>query len=173
MASPEFLQSKWANTDEGRYAQSRMTNVQWWEGLGYIIATVAPIYRFLRFADKDKEANMCQVVLEYQNCKLEMQSFFGRNEHTWKEYEAIMDRRIRDVYFYTYVGPGMIYMTYIYSSRYICSTCCLFDSICCSCCSKSKGCIHYGTKFDDVFWTQGCFYENDGCEHRHAGVAGG
>jgi hypothetical protein len=112
MASPEFLQSKWALTEEGRYAHVRLSNIQWWEGLEYIINTVQPIYKFLRFADQDKRPNMCDVVYEYQNCKQELESFFGRNAQTWNEYRQIMDARIHDVYIGTYVGAGMI-MTYV------------------------------------------------------------
>jgi hypothetical protein len=43
---------------EGRYAQVRLSNVEWWEGLDYIIETVEPVYKMLCFADQDKQPNM-------------------------------------------------------------------------------------------------------------------
>ena len=47
MASTEFLQSKWADTEDGRFTHARFSSMEWWEGLKYIINTVQPIYKFL------------------------------------------------------------------------------------------------------------------------------
>ena len=55
MASTEFLQSKWADTEDGRFTHPKFSSMEWWEGLKYIIDTVQPIYKFLRFADQDKK----------------------------------------------------------------------------------------------------------------------
>ena len=118
MGSPEFLQSKWAKSPEGAFAHARLSSMVWWDGLAYIIGTVQPIYKFLRFADQDKRPNMADVVYQYQNCKQELESFFGRNKHTWREYKTIMDKRISDVYYETYVGAGMI-MEPVYFASYI------------------------------------------------------
>jgi hypothetical protein len=109
MASPEFQNSKWANTDEGRFAHDRLSNMEWWDGLKYIIDKVQPVYKLLRFADREKKPNLCEVVYQYQLCKHEMESFFGNNVSTWNEYRQILDRRIHDVYIETYVGAGNTY----------------------------------------------------------------
>jgi hypothetical protein len=108
MTSPAFLNSKWAKTDEGRFAQLRLSSIEWWEGMDYIIKTVEPIYKMLRFADQDKKPNMGDVVMAYQRMKTELESYFGNNVHTWNEYKEILDNRIRDVYWGTYVGAGKI-----------------------------------------------------------------
>lgn len=107
MTSTEFLHSKWSSTEEGRFAQARLSNVQWWDGLGYLLRTVEPVYKLLRFADQDKKPNMGDVVMFYQNMKAEMESYFGANRSTWNEYKAILDTRISEVYIGTYVGAGM------------------------------------------------------------------
>jgi hypothetical protein len=109
MASPEFQNSKWANTDEGRFAHDRLSNMEWWDGLKYIIDKVQPVYKLLRFVDREKKPNLCEVVYQYQLCKHEMESFFGNNVSTWNEYRQILDRRIRDLYIETYVGAGNTY----------------------------------------------------------------
>jgi hypothetical protein len=49
--------------------QVRFSCIEWWDGLKYIIDTVQPVYKFLRFADQDKRSNLCDVVMEYQNMK--------------------------------------------------------------------------------------------------------
>jgi hypothetical protein len=97
MASPEFQNSKWAHTEEGRFAHFRLSNMDWWDRLKYIIDIVQPVYKLLRFADREKRPNLCEVVYQYQLCKQEMESFFGNNVSTWSEYRQILDRRIRDV----------------------------------------------------------------------------
>jgi hypothetical protein len=98
MTSPAFFDSKWAKTAEGRFAQVRLSSIEWWEGMDYIIKTVEPIYRMLRFADQDKKLNMGDVVMAYQQMKTELESYFGSNVHTWNEYKEILDNRICDVY---------------------------------------------------------------------------
>jgi hypothetical protein len=69
--SPAFLNSKWAKTEEGRFAQVRLSSIKFWEGMDYIIKTVEPIYKMLRFADQDKKPNMGDVVMAYQQMKAE------------------------------------------------------------------------------------------------------
>jgi hypothetical protein len=72
VSSPDFLNSKWADTEDGRFMQTRFSCIEWWDVLKYIIDTVQPVYKFLRFADQDKRANLCDVVMEFQNMKAEM-----------------------------------------------------------------------------------------------------
>jgi hypothetical protein len=47
-------------------------------------------------------------VMAYQEMKAELEYYFGNNVHTWNEYKEILDNRIRDVYWGTYVGAGKI-----------------------------------------------------------------
>ena len=72
----------------------------------YIIDTVQPIYKFIRFADQDKRPNLCEIVMAYQTMKRELRSFFGTNVFTLKEYVEVVDERLDDVFIDTYVGPG-------------------------------------------------------------------
>jgi hypothetical protein len=128
--SPDFLNSKWTDTEDGRFMQVRFSCIEWWDGLKYIIDTVQPVYKFLRFADQDKRPNLCDVVMEYQNMKVEMESFFSRNTSTWNEYNKILEARIRDVYICTYVGAGKpvrLYRLHALLSKQL--TLCLTDSI--------------------------------------------
>jgi hypothetical protein len=106
VSSLDFLNSKWADTEDERFMQVRFSCIKWWDGLKYIIDTVQPVYKFLRFADQDKRPDLCDVVMEFQNMKAEMESFFGRNTSTWTEYNKILEAMIRDVYIGTYVGAG-------------------------------------------------------------------
>jgi hypothetical protein len=133
VSSPDFLNSRWADTEDGRFMQVRFSCMEWWDGLKYIIDTVQPVYKFLRFADQDKKPNLCDVVMEYQNMKAEMESFFARNASTWNEYNKILEARIRDVYIGTYVGAGKpirLYRLYPLLFKTIdLMTLCLTDSI--------------------------------------------
>ena len=106
MASSEFQHSKWADTEDDRFTHARFSSMEWCEGLKYIIDTVQPIYKFLRFADHDKRPNMCEVVMAYQNMRQNLASFFGNNVSTRTEYLSVVEGRMRDVFIGTYVGPG-------------------------------------------------------------------
>jgi hypothetical protein len=121
MASPEFQNSKWMAS------QARLSNMEWWDGLKYIIDTVQPVYKLLRFADRENKQNMCEVVYQYQLRKHEMKSFFGHNVSKWNEYRQILDRRIHGVYIETYVGADNTY-AYFKCNTYDFSTYAYFKS---------------------------------------------
>jgi hypothetical protein len=53
--------------------------------------------------------------------KAELESYFGNNVHTWNEYKEILDNRIRDVYWGTYVGASKIVLVLYFES--LLSTC--------------------------------------------------
>jgi hypothetical protein len=50
----------------------RLSSIKFWEGIDYIIKTVEPIYKMLRFADQDKKPNVGDVVMAYQQMKAEL-----------------------------------------------------------------------------------------------------
>lgn len=106
MGSEEFLSSKFASTPDGRFAHSRLSSMDWWDNLNYVIKCVEPLYKFLRFADEDKRPNFSQVMITYQSMKNEYESFFGENVSTCNEYFEVIDARIRDVQDETYVSAG-------------------------------------------------------------------
>ena len=126
MASTKFLQSKWADTEDGRFTRARFSSMELWDGLKYIIDIVQPIYKFLRFADQDKRPNMCELVMAYQTTRRELQSFFGTNVSTLTEYLNVVDGRLRDVFIGMYVGPGKTTRVIYFE---VLLTLCLFEVI--------------------------------------------
>jgi hypothetical protein len=65
MASPSFLESHFANTDERRFTHSCLSSLTWWETMHFILKGVEPVYAFLRFADQDKVPNLSEVLLRF------------------------------------------------------------------------------------------------------------
>jgi hypothetical protein len=51
MTSPSFLESRFTNMDEGRFAHSCLSSLTWWEIMHFVLKGVEPLYTFLRFAD--------------------------------------------------------------------------------------------------------------------------
>jgi hypothetical protein len=66
MASPNFLESCFTNTDEGRFAHSCLSSLTWWETMEFVLKGVKPLYAFLRFADQDKVPNLSEVLPRFQ-----------------------------------------------------------------------------------------------------------
>jgi hypothetical protein len=62
MHSPSFLDSHFANTNEGRFAHSCLFSITWWETMHFVLKGVEPLYAFLHFADQDKVPNMSEVL---------------------------------------------------------------------------------------------------------------
>jgi hypothetical protein len=61
MASPTFLESRFTNTDEWRFAHSCLSSLTWWEIMEFVLKGVEPLYAFLHFADQDKVPNLSEV----------------------------------------------------------------------------------------------------------------
>jgi hypothetical protein len=51
MASPTFLESRFTNTDDERFAYSCLSSLTWWDTMEFVIKGVEPLYAFLRFVD--------------------------------------------------------------------------------------------------------------------------
>jgi hypothetical protein len=62
MASPSFLESRFANTDEERFAHSCLSSLTWWEAMQFVLKRVRPLYAFLHFANQDKVPNLSEVL---------------------------------------------------------------------------------------------------------------
>jgi hypothetical protein len=64
MASPSFLESHFANTDEGRFTHSYLSSLTWWETMHFVLNGVELLYVFLQFVDHDKVPNLSEVPLK-------------------------------------------------------------------------------------------------------------
>ena len=106
MGSSEFLQSKWGLTDEGRYAHSCLSSLDWWDNLETLVNSVQPLYSFLRFADEDKLPNLSEVLLRYQITRMEYESLFSRHRTAFNEFMEIIDRRMNDLTKETLINAG-------------------------------------------------------------------
>jgi hypothetical protein len=51
MVSPTFLESRFTNTDDERFAYSCLSSLTWWDTMEFVIKGVEPLYTFLRFVD--------------------------------------------------------------------------------------------------------------------------
>jgi hypothetical protein len=74
MSSPGFLESKFSSTHAGRYAQSYLPSLMWWDTMQYVLKGVEPLYAFLHFAEQDKMTNMSKVLLLFNMCISEHES---------------------------------------------------------------------------------------------------
>jgi hypothetical protein len=132
-----------------------------------------PVYKMLRFADQDEQPNMGDGVMAFQEMKHELESYFGSNVSTWNEYKQILDNRIRDVYYGTYVGAGKI-------------VCILYlEALFTTCIVKLKlnfyfaaACLHPRHAYlmeptPEMFFTKGYISKHDGSPDHRAGIAGG
>jgi hypothetical protein len=76
MASPTFLESHFANADEGRFAHSCLSSLTWWDTMEFVLKGVEPLYAFLRFADQDKVLNLSEVLMRFSMVENEYESLF-------------------------------------------------------------------------------------------------
>jgi hypothetical protein len=62
MTSPSFLESRFTNTNEGRFTHSCLSSLTWWETMEFVLKGVELLYAFLRFTDQDKVPNLSEVL---------------------------------------------------------------------------------------------------------------
>jgi hypothetical protein len=74
MASPTFLESRFVNTDEGRFAHSCLSILTWWDTMEFVPKGVEPLYVFLHFADQDNVPNLSEVLMRFSMVENEYES---------------------------------------------------------------------------------------------------
>jgi hypothetical protein len=62
MTSHTFLESRFANMDEWKFAHSCLSSLTWWDTMEFILNGVESLYAFLRFTDQDKVPNLSEVL---------------------------------------------------------------------------------------------------------------
>jgi hypothetical protein len=62
MVSPSFLESRFMNTDEGKFTHSCLSSLIWWETMHFVLKGVKLLYTFLLFANQDKVPNLSEVL---------------------------------------------------------------------------------------------------------------
>jgi hypothetical protein len=74
MTSPSFLESRFANTDGGRFSHSCLSSLTWWETMKFVLKGVEPLHAFLRFVDQDMVPNLSEVLLRFSMVENEYES---------------------------------------------------------------------------------------------------
>jgi hypothetical protein len=106
MASPTFLESRFANTDEGRFAHSCLSSLTWWETMEFVLKGLEPLYAFLRFADQDKVPNLSEVFMRFSMVENEYKNLVQGYPADLRKYLYIIRPRARDVQTSSYVNAG-------------------------------------------------------------------
>ena len=115
MASSSFLESRFSDSDEGRYAHSCLSSLPWWETMESIVSYVQPMYAFLRFADQDKVPNLSEVLLRFHRMRCEYESLFHSSPRELDRYMNIINPRMSDITHDTYVNAGDVPFPHSYS----------------------------------------------------------
>ena len=119
VSSPEFLHSKFASMNEGKYAHSCLSSLSWWENMDQVVKSVAPLYAFLRFADSDKVPNLSEVLLRFHILRKEYENLFHDEPRELSRYMSVIEPRMGDISNDSYVNGGN---TISSSLHFICST---------------------------------------------------
>jgi hypothetical protein len=141
MASPSFLESRFANTDEERFAHSCLSSLTWWEAMQFVLKRVRPLYAFLHFANQDKVPNLSEVLLRFSMVENEYKSLMQGYPTDIRRYLDVIRPRQHDIQSHTYVNAGK---TNFSSCLTICAFGILFNMPLhmCSCFLASKDALH-------------------------------
>ena len=106
MGSENFLQSRFCNMPEGRYAHETLCSLEWWDNVKFVVDSIQLLFAFLRFADEDKIGTLSEVLLRYNLVKSEYESIFSNNPAEYQRYMAVIDARMHDIANKTYINAG-------------------------------------------------------------------
>ncbi|WVZ69524.1 hypothetical protein U9M48_018297 [Paspalum notatum var. saurae] len=114
LISPKFRNTRFFKTEMGRYAFESMTSIEWWNNVEWVINDVEPLYMFLRFADSDKNPNLGEVTLEYQNLRVRYASKFASDRPRFERIMKVVDARMTTVMTATYMGTACALNPYVH-----------------------------------------------------------
>jgi hypothetical protein len=109
MSSPCLIDSKFSSTQEGRYAHSCLSSLTWWDMIQYVLKGVEPLYVFLCFADQDKILNMSKVLLRFNMCLGEYESFLHDYPSDLEQYMRVIKPRMGNISNSTFVNTCTCY----------------------------------------------------------------
>ncbi|WVZ92462.1 hypothetical protein U9M48_038525 [Paspalum notatum var. saurae] len=114
LISPAFRNTHFFKTEMGRYAFDSMCSLDWWNNLEWVINDVEPLYMFLRFADSDKNPNLGEVTLEYQNMRNTYASKFASDRPRFERIMKVVDARMITVITGTFMGTACALNPYMH-----------------------------------------------------------
>ncbi|WVZ94087.1 hypothetical protein U9M48_040024 [Paspalum notatum var. saurae] len=114
LISPEFRNTRFFKTEMGRYAFDSMTSLEWWNNVEWVINDVEPLYMFLRFVDSDKNSNLGEVTLEYQNMRVTYASKFASDHARFERIMKVVDARMTTVMTGTYMETACALNPYMH-----------------------------------------------------------
>jgi hypothetical protein len=106
MATPALQQSRYLDSNAGKYAHACLSSLPWWENLKRIVDCVQPLYAFLWFIDQERIPNFSDILFRYHILSQEYDALFHDDRTSFDQYMEIVNKRIHDVADDTYMNAG-------------------------------------------------------------------
>jgi hypothetical protein len=106
MATPALQQSRYLDSNAGKYAHACLSSLPRWENLKRIVDCVQPLYAFLWFIDQERIPNFSDILFRYHILSQEYDALFHDDRTSFDQYMEIVNKRIHDVADDTYMNAG-------------------------------------------------------------------
>jgi hypothetical protein len=106
MTTPALQQSRYLDSNAGKYAHDCLSSLPWWENLKRIVDYVQPLYAFLRFVDQEIISNFSDILFRYHILRHEYDALFHDDRTLFDQYMEIVNKRMHDVVIDTYMNAG-------------------------------------------------------------------
>jgi hypothetical protein len=106
MVTPALQQSRYLDSNAGKYAHACLSSLPWWENLKRIADYVQPLYAFLRFANRERIPNFSDILFRYHILRQEYDALFHDDRTSFDQYMEIVNKRMHDVANDTYMNAG-------------------------------------------------------------------
>jgi hypothetical protein len=93
MATPALQQSRYLDSNPGKYAHACLSSLPWWKNLKRIVDYVQPLYAFLRFADQERIPNFSDIIFRYHILRQEYDALFHDDRTSFDQYMKIVNKK--------------------------------------------------------------------------------
>ncbi|CAM0953229.1 unnamed protein product [Alopecurus aequalis] len=95
MVSDDWKNSEWSSSPDYDYTYDNLVNRQWWNKMKWVLDAVTPIYKLLRYADREKNATISGFIPTQCTTSLEMSELFKGDDYNYNRFFDVLNKRLR------------------------------------------------------------------------------
>jgi hypothetical protein len=106
MTTPTLQQSRYLDSNAGKYAHAYLSSLSWWKNLKRIMDCVQPLYAFLWFTNQERILNFSDILFRYHILRQEYDALLYDDMISFDQYMEIVNKRMHDVTNDTYMNAS-------------------------------------------------------------------
>jgi hypothetical protein len=95
MVSDDWQNSEWSSSPDYDYTYDKLISRVWWDNVKWVLGAVTPIYKLLRYADREKNATISGFIpTSCRSAQDISERFCGRDDYSYNRFVDVMEKRL-------------------------------------------------------------------------------